>query len=433
MNIRPFEIGLIVIFAISALGGLIYMSNFTGTQDAKLKIYGESVVIWGTLDEEPINNFINELSTSDKALEVVDYVQKDEETFQDDLLNAIADGQSPDLVILPHTLLVTYRSKLRIIPSETITERTFKDTYIDGAEIFMRPDGVYGFPFAVDPLVMYWNRDIFSSGGLSTPPKTWESLMSESVSALVKQDNDHKITQSAVAFGEYDNVRHAKDVIAMLLLQAGTSIVDENNDGYRVTLAQNAEGALPPGESVLSFYAQFASPSRELYSWNRSKSLDRSEFTGGNLALYFGPGSERKSIDRENANLNYDIAVVPQGGGSAVRRNYGTFYAFTIPNGSENPLGAMKVALLFSNKENAKKLSEFFDFAPVMRSLYEGSTGDAFSDVIYRSGLIARGWLDPSPLESDDVFRSMIEEMNKGQVRTKSIILDTVQELENLF
>lgn len=433
MNIRPFEIALIVVFGLSALIGLIVMSNFQGNGDPEAKLYGDSVVIWGTLDEKPINDYINELSTSNKALGVVDYVQKDERTFENDLLNAIADGESPDLVILPHTLLVTYRSKLQVIPFETMSQRSFMDSYIDGAEIFMRSDGIYGIPFAVDPLVMYWNRDIFSSAGLSTPPKTWESLLGESVRALVKQNDQREILQSAVAFGEYDNVRHAKDILSMLFLQAGTSIVEENNGKYAVTLNRGADSALSPGDAVLSFYSQFSSPTREAYSWNRSKQSDRAEFAGGALALYFGPGSERKAIERENANLNYDIAPVPQGGGGAVRRDFGTFYAFAIPRASRNIPGAFGVANLFSTEANAKTLAHLYDFAPVMRSSYGGTTGDAFKDVVYQSGLISRGWLDPSPEGSADVFRNMVEEVKKGQVRTKSIILDTVQELENLF
>ncbi|MCR4285583.1 MAG: extracellular solute-binding protein [Candidatus Kaiserbacteria bacterium] len=433
MNIRPFEIALIAIFAIAGVAGLFILSSYQSTPDASTKLYGDSVEIWGTLNEKEINDFILELSNTNKSVQVVEYIQKDERTFENELLNAIADGKSPDLVLLPHTLLVTYRSKLQPISFETISERSFRDSYIDGAEIFMRSDGIFGIPFAVDPLVMYWNKDIFGGAGLAVPPKTWEGLMSETARSLVERDSNFEITQSAVAFGEYDNVRHAKDILSMLLLQAGSSIVDEREGTYSVTLHKGRENALPPGETVLSFYIQFSSPNSETYSWNRSKQLDRTEFARGNLALYFGAGSERTAIERENANLSYDIAQVPQGSDSTIKRNFGTFYAFAIPRASKNIQGAYGVATLFADEVNSKALTNSLGFAPVRRALFGGETGDAYRDVIYQASLTARGWLDPSPEGSNAVFRTMIDEMHKGQARTKSIILDTVQELENLF
>ena len=29
-----------------------------------------------------------------------------------------------------------------------------------------------------DPLVMYWNQDIFTSSGIAQPPKTWTEFLS---------------------------------------------------------------------------------------------------------------------------------------------------------------------------------------------------------------------------------------------------------------
>ncbi len=429
MHIRPFEIALIGVFAVAGLIGLFYLSNYKEDPSETEKLYGERVLIWGTLDSMTMNNFLYDLSQVDRALEVVTYTEFDERAFDSALVNAIAEGRSPDLIIMSHKDLVSYRSKLQPM---LFDERTFRDTYIDGAEIFLRSDGTYGIPFAVDPLVMYWNRDIFSSSGLALPPKTWESLVSQTTKAIVRTDDELKITQSAVAFGEYTNVTHAKDVIAMLLMQAGSTIVDEEGDSYFVTLKQGPENALSPGDAVLSFYSQFGIPSNALYSWNRAKNSDRDEFLGGNLAMYFGKGSEKHSLDRDNANLNFDIAPVPQGSGVTTARNYGDFYAFAIPRSSQNQKGAQAVALLFASSEHAKKIADGYGFAPVNRALFEGSITDPFMKVIYQSALISRGWLDPSPKESGEIFRKMVEEATSG-ARLKNVIIDAVYELEALF
>jgi ABC-type glycerol-3-phosphate transport system substrate-binding protein len=433
MHIRPFEIALIGVFSILALIGLFFLATYQPEQTDEDRLYGDSMVIWGTLDDRVMNEFLSELSRQNQALEVVSYKEIDPRTFDSEFVNAIAEGRSPDLIILPHTLLVTHRSKLQAISFKTIDERTFRDTYIDGAEIFMRNDGIYGIPFAVDPLVMYWNRDIFSSSGLALPPKTWETLISQTTPAIVRTNDKLEITQSAVAFGEYANVTHAKDILAMLFMQSGNSIVEERESSYVVTLGRNSDTALSSADAALMFYTQFALPGKSLYTWNRSKNNDRTEFLNGSLAMYFGKGSEIVGLERDNANLNFDVASVPQESNATVRRNYGDFYAFAIPRGSKNISGAYALASLLSRADMVEPLLNGYNLAPVHRISYTGAQSDPFKNVIYQSALISRGWLDPSPRESGDLFRTMVEEITSGRARTKNVIMDAVQGLESLF
>lgn len=433
---RPFEIIVIALFGLAAVGGLAFFSTYKPAPDPAATLYGEKVVIWGTFDKIIMNDYFFELGRDDNAFQVVSYKQIEPRSFQSELLNAIADGVAPDLVIIPHTLLVTYRSKLQVIPytTPTLTQKIFRDTYIDGAEIFMLSDGTYGIPIAADPLVMYWNRDILSESGIATPPKTWETLTSQTVPSVNEVDDWFNFTQNTVAFGEYANVTNAKNILSMLFFQAGSGIVTESNNGtYRVDIADSAGEALPPGSAAFSFYKQFAIPNKEAYSWNRSMDSDRTQFLAGKLALYFGMGSERSALEHDNANLNYDVSRVPQGGGASVQRNYADFYAFAIPRSSKNVQGAFAVASFLSQPEQAKQFAELYDLAPVQRSLYGESSGDPFTSVLHQSALIARGWLDPNPERSSDLFRTMIEIDSVDQERIGRTIRETAIKLESLF
>ncbi len=433
MKLRPFEIGLIIAFAILALVGLFFLANPPSSDTSETNPYGDTVIIWGTFSKQTFEQTKYEIVKTDKAFQSVEYVEKDPRTFESDFLNAVAQSKAPDLIILPHELLVTLRPLLYPISYETIPVRTFKDSYIDGAEIFMRSDGIYGIPFAVDPLVMYWNRDIFSSAGLSTPPRTWELLISQTTPAIVHKDQKLAITQSAVAFGEYVNVKHAKEILSMLFLQAGTTIVEESGNSYVITLSQNIQNGIPPGEAALSFYTQFVSPSGASYSWNRSQVLDRDQFLAGTLAMYFGPGSELAQIERENPNLNYDIAPVPQGGEATTLRNYGAFYAFAIPRASHDIRSAYTAATTLGSADNSNKLATSFGLAPVYRSTISAGTSDPYRNILYQSALISRGWLDPAPKESGDIFRTMVEDMTSGRSRGKGVLSDVGSKLKLLF
>ena len=431
MHLRPFEIGLIVAFAVAAIGGLIALKMYQGDPEAAQKTYGDSVVIWGTASQDRIQQVLLSAAKSDQGVQVVTYVQKDSRTFDTEYINAIADGKAPDIVLLPHTKLVSLRSKLYPIPYEWLPERTFRDTYVDGAEIFMLSDGIYAIPFGIDPLVLYWNRDLFSGAGLAAPPKTWENLIGQAVPALVHRDDSFTITQSAIALGEFSNIAHAKEILSMLFLQAGNALVVETGSGYQIIMGARVGNTPPVSDTVIQFYTQFASPLSPLYTWNRSQKQDRAQFLGGTLGMYFGSGTEFADIRRNNPNLNFDIAPVPQESGATVLRDYGTVYGFAISRASSNVAGAYALARALSSTYG-DEFASALDMAPANRALY-GSETDAFKKVVNQSALIARGWLEPSPNDTTAAFKSMIEDVTSGRKRASQSVGDTVDTLNLLF
>ncbi len=433
MQLRPFEIVLIGIFAVCAIGGLILVSISKGGGDNGPKLYGESVEIWGTFPRSPFTDLFTEISNTDEDFIVVKYKEVDERSFESELLDAIAEGNAPDIVLLPHSLLVTYRSKLTAIPSESLDVRSLRDTYIDGAEIFTRTDGTYAVPFAVDPLVLYWNRDLFSSAGIAQPPKTWEALVDESLPDLTRLDNRREVLQSAIGMGEYQNILHAKEILSLLLFQAGNTIVEEDKEQYRITLEANIKQGIPPAQAALKFYTNFSMPNSNAYTWNRSQPLDRNAFTSGSLAMYLGLGSEIKDIGDENPNLNFDIGQVPQAAGATGLRNYGNFYGLAIPKGSKNGNGAFRAALVIASAPNAKILTSAIGLTPVDRSLYAGTSENRNTEVLEQAALIARGWLEPSPQETDALFKEMIEDLVGGRKNISQIISNAAYNLGELF
>lgn len=434
MNLRPFQIALLGVFALFALIGLLYFAFFEGTLTGEeQRTYGESVEIWGTFDDAAVRQVINTIRRDDDDFEVVRYTEKDARTFDTELLNAIAEERAPDLIVLPSDSIVTHRAKLLPLSFEAIPQRTYLDTHVDGAEIYLFSNGVYGLPFAVDPLVMYWNRDLFSSNGLANPPSTWSQLTTQALPAITDVTSSLDVLQSVVSFGEFSNVVNAKPTLSLLLLQAGTDIVTEQEGRYTVTLGLSGNNASPPADAALSFYTQFSNPSSVNYSWNRSLQSDRLQFLGGDLALYFGYGSEYRDLQNANPNLNMDIREVPQSAGVSVRRGHGRFFAFAIPRASDNPNGAYRAAQVLTSAQNAKFLSEVLALAPVHRSTIGEGTGDPYRTVLYQSALIARDWLDPDPTGSATVFRTMVEDITSGRKRVSQAVNDAAGRLGLLF
>jgi ABC-type glycerol-3-phosphate transport system substrate-binding protein len=325
-DMRPFQIILIATFLLLGLVGIAFFALYSGVLKNE-NPYGAQVVIWGTLDDEPLITALAMLRENDKNASVISYVQKDARTFETELVNALAESRGPDLIILPHDLLISYRAKIAPLTFDAYPVRTFKDSYIDGAEIFMLKDGIYALPIAVDPLLMYWNKDIFSTKGLATPPATWEEMVNVTVPRIVERDFSYNVTRAALAFGQYVNVRNAKNILSLLFMQAGSVMAVDSEERLFVELDRSATmQGLPPAQAGLTFFTQFSNPVSQTYTWNRALPEDRNEFLAGDLALYFGLASEVNEIRNGNPNLNFDAAEVPQGKGVAKRQGYGIFY-----------------------------------------------------------------------------------------------------------
>ena len=428
-NIRPFQLALLAFFAVMAFVALIFLGGYKSKQSAEEVVYGSEVVIWGTLPVAAFDTVLRNASQEDKAFGVVKYYYVDKNSFDDELINAIAEGRSPDMVVLTSDNLVKHRAKLYPMPYESLPIGQYRNTYIDGAEIFARNDGIYAVPFAVDPLVMFWNRDIFSSNGLAQAPATWEEVVSRVVPAVTIR-NARDIVRGALAFGEVRNVTRAKEVLSLLMLQSGSKMVSENDRGYVVELNQSSvQGGRAPLEAAVQFYTDFSNVNSPIYSWNRGMQQDKTAFTSGDIALYFGMASEAENLDRKNPNLNFDMTTVPQGGAATALRTYGEFYGFAIPRAAPNAKGAFAAAMKLSSAKYANELTTSLNIAPVRRDLIAQGDSSPYRSTMLQSALISRSWLDPDPRESESIFMQMVEDVVSNRKRTGAAVGDAIDRL----
>lgn len=431
LSLRPFQIALLVGFLFLAFASLILLQNFSPVSGTENNIYGNRVVVWGPFPYNEVAAVISNIADQDEQFEVVDYVSIPPEQFAGRFVNAIAEGNSPDLVMLPHTELVSQRSKLQPIPYDTdgFSLRDIRDTYIDGTELFALQDGMYGVPYLVDPLLMYWNRDLFAGAGFTGAPTTWEQVVGEVTTSLTIRDNSRNLMQSAVAFGEVRNVRNAVPVLSLLAMQSGSQLVNETSRGYEVALNETAGSGRPPLDSALQFYTDFANASNPLYSWNRARPEDRLAFIGAQLAIYFGFASEANMIQERNPNLNFDASLPPQGANATVRRTYGTFYSLAIPRASQNQQGAFNAARVLANPQNSLDMAVAVNHVPTNRSALRADITDPYTEVAYQAALFARGWLSPSPTATAAAFEAMVEDVNSSRSRVNSAVADALNRL----
>lgn len=423
-----------VVFGLVALVGLFLFANFRGFDTGKITV--GAVTIWGTLPERSLQDALMNLRNTRGELAKVVYYEKPVESFDAELSDAIASGRGPDLIIITQEQLIVEQDKINLITNSATSERTFRDTYLPEAELFLYGKGSsYGIPFVLDPLVLYYNRTHLTNVGAVNPPATWEAVAGLS-SALTQLDQAGGIAKSGVAFGTYDNIENARAIVSLLFLQAGYSISERTAEGVRGTMARakGSEYGTEPAVSALSFYVQFANPAKTSYAWNRALPSARQAFLAGDLSLYPGFASEEAIITAGNPNLDFDMAPMPRAATAPESKStYGLLYAFAIPKASQNPTGAERVAALLTSREVLPGLAHTLGMAPAQRSMLVPTPGDLFEPVYFPEALRAKGWLSPSPTNTDTLFATMITSVTSGRQNPASAITTLDQALNAVF
>jgi ABC-type glycerol-3-phosphate transport system substrate-binding protein len=430
MKLRPFELGLIIVFLLLIVGSLVLLKTYRASNSNDVVQIG-TVEIWGTLSAEGFEAIIDEKGKLNESYSNVSYRYIEAENFTDRFVNALAERKGPDMLLLSSDQLVELRSKIRSISYETFPRRDIESQYVDGAQIFALQDGLYAYPLMLDPLVLYWNKDVLARENLLQAPTTWEALVNQYVPLLTKRSADRTIEKSAVALGEYQNIENAFSVVSLLLLQAGSYLVQETNDGdYTIKLNESADQYTRPLEVATDFYTRFSRPGNTLYSWNRSFSSDRDRFVSGDLALYFGKGSEARELERLNPNLSFDIAEVPQGAAATVRRTTADFYGLALVRNGDNLQGSAIVLRDLSSQAEQEKFATQYGMVPASRTLVSRGSNDTYGRVTYASAGTAFTWLSPKRQATDEIFATELREVVESRSDTQSAVSDTLERLQ---
>jgi len=433
-SMSTFQIVLAIVFIVFAIIGVaVFSMSSGGGSDSGLK--GE-VVVWGTIPSGEMKDLIDKEFGNNRNITVT-YVEKESTRFDRELVEALASNKGPDVILLPQDLILRHEDKVFTIPYESMSARRFKDAFLEEGELYLTDTGILALPFVVDPLIMYWNRDMFSSAGIVSPPEYWDEFF-ELASRMTSRSQGSSILRSAVALGEYRNIAHAKDILSAMFLQAGDPIIvrntNEKGSKMEVIFGGNSQDlAINPAESSLRFYTEFANPSKVTYSWNRSLPDSDNMFVSGDLGVYFGFASELESISRRNPHLNFDTAILPQVRDNKSKLTFGTMQGLSILKDSPNFALSFDVASRIATSQYIVGLVQSLGIAPARKNLLVDEQNNADRTIFYDSALISKAWLDPDPTETETIFKEMIENITSGRNKVSGAISAAQRQLGQLI
>src|SRR3989338_131961 len=422
-----FQLIITIVFIVLAIFGVLVFSGAIpiGEQN-KPGVLG-TVVLWGTVGDNIMSPLLEEFNKANPTF-IVKYTQKRAESFDQDLLEALASGSGPDMFLLPDNLALHYIDRIISIPYASYPLASFKNNFAGAGEVFLTSKGVLAFPLSIDPLMMYYNRSLLDADGVVYPPAFWDDLTSLALK-LTKKDDSNKIIKSAIAFGHFSNVINAKTILTTLFMQAGNKIVLEKNGIFNSSLSALSANPKYNLSEILKFYTDFADPNKDVYSWNRSFSNSNNVFSREDLIFYFGFASELASLVNKNPNQNFGVAPMPQIKDSTFKLTGANVTGIAILSSSKNFNTAFTAAGLLSAGDFASKFALDTGTAPARRDLLKVKPTDSYSSIFYDSALYARSWLDPSPADTDNIFRNMIDKVLSNNLTVENAISDASSKL----
>jgi multiple sugar transport system substrate-binding protein len=391
-----------------------------------------SLTVWGDIPAEefaPVAE--NVIPTLDKNI-TLRYEEIPANKIDEEFTEALARGEGPDLLLITQENFWKNKSKLMVIPYGGISQRDFRDTFVEESALFLATEGIYAIPLSVDPMVLYYNRDLLSSAGQAKPIAYWDEIYTLT-QRLTKRDGAGNIVQSAIALGETRNINNYKEILSLLLLQAGTPITALENMGLRPVLDNNFALPVAPADSALDFYTQFSNPAKAYYSWNRNLPEAQTAFTSGDSVYYLGFASELVALRNKNPNLNIGVAHVPQSRVAGKTLTYGRVNGVAISRGTKNPAAAMRAAVLLSSDQATAALSTNSGLPSARRDLLSVKPTDSITPVFYEAALQSRGWIDPENFATRQIFQNMIDSITSGRARTSEAVSAANRSLESLI
>ncbi len=464
-----------IILAVFFLGVVLTISG-CGCKEKSSHLYDLSLEIWGPLDQSvALQEIIENYGFIDINIAEIKYKKIAYDTYRKELLDALASGQGPDIFMVNNLWVPEFGDKIVPAPSNTdpkiINEQKFRNNFVDTAGTdFINEGKIYGVPLSVDSLALYYNKDLFNQAGIANPPKTWNEFINDAI-MLTKVDSFGNINQSGAALGTAYNINRSTDILNLIMLQNGTTMMDKNGKvafGSSIYGANSsAGGAIYPGEEALNFYTQFANSRSFNYTWNSNMHYSIDAFSEGTTAMMINYSWNIDTVASKSPKLNFAIAPVPQFENKPAV-NVANYWGFVVaknappktpPNtptvsNDTRVKEAWKFLTYFSTKPDGtfvssasgssvgKTAGSNFDPAVAFllktgqpaarRDLIELQKTDAKIGVFAVGNLVAKSWRQKDSKAVESIFAEMIDNVNKGQATVSDALKTAVQRVGNL-
>ena len=370
--------------------------------------------------------------------------------YESALLNALAEDRGPDIFSIHNTWVRKYESKIEPMPSQTtmvfpVMQGSIKKEIVPEFRTMFSPtlkdlkqsfpdvvysdvvlnNNIYALPLSVDTLAMYYNQDLLDQAGVTEIPRYWNRDFQQMVKKLTRQDLKGNILQAGVALGGGKNIERYSDILAVLMMQNGATMMSESGQ----VLFQSIPSAFQsqnynPGLMALKFYTDFANPIKEVYSWNDDLENSLDLFAAGKLAIMFGYSYHLPTIKAQAPKLNFLIEPLPQVEGLPAPVNLANYWVEAVSKKSDHKNEAWNFIQFMTSPENVQSYLEKTKKPTALRSLIKSQQDDPEIGVFSSQILTSRSWYKG---KNPDLAEGFLADM------IHDVLLDTEDKTMNLL
>jgi len=419
-----------IIIVIIAAFILILVGLFVYGYISERNNQAATLEFWGVFDDRSaVKPLIDGFQSTNSKIKI-NYTQfTDPVLYEQKLVDALAAGRGPDVFMFHNSWLPKHFDKLAPLTEEQLPLVQFRSLYPEVVEQDFAPTAVvYVLPLSVDTLALFYNRDDFNNASLPLPPKTWTEFESYVERLRKVNPSTNEIIHAGAAMGGSANsINRATDLLYLLMLQAGTQMVNNSFTQATFTTGGNETGILP-GLEALNFYTQFANPSSPYYTWHEDLHYSLDNFQEEGVSMVFNYGYQAPQIKERNPFLNFEIGPMPQIAGSSRAVNFANYWGLGVANQSANVAIAQHFVITSATDANImRQYSIATEKPPALRSLIQENINHPSLGVFANQALTARTWAQIDNVEIEKIISKMILDVTSGRVGA----LPALREAEN--
>lgn len=390
-------IGIIVLIVVLAFFGIL-----PGRKDSQGPV---TLTFWGFGDDESVwAEVIARFKDANPNISVA-YLRFPEETYEDMLINRLAEGRGPDIFMLKSSWLRSHRDKMYPLLQSRLgfSSRDFEQLFVDGVihDLQTKEGEILGFPLFLDTLGLFYNKDLFNASGIATFPKNWDEVADAS-QKITRRSPAGEISRSGIAMGAFHNIEHAFEIVSALMLQSGDLII---RIGAKDEVSLGAASV-----DAFTLYTSYATPGTKNFSWSlRTQASSLDAFAEGKAGMVLGFWQDRARIVAKNPHLNFGVLPFPQQKNAPVSLTYGSYMFSTVSRMSLHPEEAWKFVLFASTGDAIVSYLEAIDQIPARRDLLSQGGKSSERDIFYRQALIAKTWPVPDEKKTKNLFKEAVD------------------------
>ena len=436
-NTSPFKILVlsitivVAVFSILVFSGKVPWFDASSTNGPK---FSGKVEIWGTLPDSKMKDYLSSFSSQAIGY-TLNYTQIPANSFRQTLTQALAYGSGPDLIIANHDVLLSNENYLKVVPYASYSQNTYKSTFVDAGDVFLRDAGVIAFPVGIDPMVLFYNRDLQNQAGIATAPADWNTMLKAAEKYTKVGDVAGIFKVSILPFGSYKNYDYNKDMIMTIINQLGGQTIYKLSGQYVAGLDQNMQKSSGSYiDAVVRYMTNFSDPSLKSFTWSPRMVNALQAFTSGNLMYYPAYISDKEMILTINPKLDFDYVFMPQVPDRDSLYTSSRILGIAMLSTSHNPAAAYDALIGFGTDKNfSNSIATIAGEPSPRKDTLAGVDNTQYAETIGKSILVSKPFYDINVDASKALVDNLFQSINSNRQGITDAVHDFVNLLKRMY